>query len=198
MSSLIGHVAAGAAIYLSERSLRDRHVRWALPCFVLLAILPDFDYFAIWFFGIKQSVRITHTVAFCLLAGWMTWRIARRILGDHAATPEIGKAGFILAPLSHLLLDFLVGAHSLPLLWPFPDPYLMSPMAVLPTAIHVYDLRNYYVWRNVILEAVILVPSLMFLGACARKVEARTLARHTIRWMPLWTMALAYSIVLPR
>ncbi|MES2316853.1 MAG: metal-dependent hydrolase [Pseudomonadota bacterium] len=168
MSTPLAHLAAGTAIYFSYSRLRSPYTAWALPCFGLLAMLPDFDYLPIWLFGIRQEPRVTHGVLFCILAGMVAWRITRHWQAKKIGARPIGLIGFILAPLSHLVLDFSVGAHSLPLFWPFPNGELMSPISLLPGVIHGCSFMNYYLWRNSILESLVLIPVLLFFVVRAR------------------------------
>lgn len=198
MSTLIAHVAAGTAIYFSYSRLRSLHTWWALPCFVLLAVMPDFDYFAIWIFGIKQSVRITHTLVFCLAVGTAAWLLTRHRHQMSMHSRPLCIAGFLLAPVSHLLLDFLVGAHSLPVLWPLPDGDLMSPMGVLPGVIHTRNIFNVTMWRNFAIETVVLLPALTLLVARARTAPLGLIARRALLILPAWCGALAWSLSLPR
>jgi inner membrane protein len=198
MSTLLAHVAAGTAIYFSFSRLRSMHTWWALPCFVLLAVMPDFDYFAIWIFGIKQETRITHTLIFCLLAGTAAWLLTRHRHKNAVHSRPLCVAGFLLAPVSHLVLDFAVGAHSLPVFWPLPNGDLISPMAVLPGVIHTRNVLNPTMWRNFILETLVLLPVLVFLVARARTAPFKAIARKGVLILPLWCAALAWSLSLPR
>jgi inner membrane protein len=198
MSTLIAHVAAGTAIYFCYSRLRSLHTWWAWPCFVLLAVMPDFDYFAIWIFGIKQSVRITHTLAFCVAAGAAAWRLTRHRYNNAIHCRPLCLAGFLLAPVSHLMLDLAVGAHSLPVLWPFVDAELMSPVGILPGVIHTRNVFNIAMWRNFILESLVLLPLLTVLVAHARTAPFATIARKGLLVFPLWCGALAWSLALPR
>jgi hypothetical protein len=65
----------------------------------------------------------------------------------------------VLAGLSHLALDFLVGVTPLPLFWPLNSAAFASPVGVLPSAGRI-QLSNYYFYRNVLIEAGVLVPIL--------------------------------------
>jgi inner membrane protein len=198
MSTLLAHIAAGTAIYFSYSRLRSLHTWWALPCFVFLAVMPDFDYFAIWIFGIKQSVRITHTLLFCLMMGTAAWLLTRHRHKHAIHSRPLHIAVFLLAPLSHLLLDFSVGAHSLPVFWPLPDGELMSPVAILPAVIHTRNFFNPAMWRNFILETLVLLPVLILLVAHARTAPLAKIARKGALLLPLWCGALAWSLSLPR
>jgi hypothetical protein len=194
MSTPLGHIAAGVAIYFSYGRLRSPHTAWALPCFVLLAILPDFDYLTIWFFGIRQEPRVTHGVLFCVLSGIVAWLLTRRWRQRTDGARPLGVAGFILAPLSHLALDFSVGGHPLPILWPLPTAELMSPLSLLPSVVHARSIANLALWRNSILESLLLIPVLLFLVARARAVPFEKIIRSGRFIVPLWGMALGCQV----
>lgn len=198
MSTLVAHVAAGTAIYFSFSRLRSQHTWWALPFFILLAIMPDFDYFAIWIFGIRQEVRITHTLVFCLAVGSTLWFLTRRLHGTANHCRPLQIAGFLLAPVSHLLLDFLVGAHAVPALWPLPQGDVMAPVGILPGVIHTRDIYNTSMWRNFILETLVLIPVLTLLVARARTAPFSRIVRGGWVFLPVWCGALAWSLSLPR
>jgi inner membrane protein len=198
MSTLLAHIAAGTAIYFSYSRLRSLHTWWALPCFVFLAVMPDFDYFAIWIFGIKQDVRITHTLIFCSLAGTALWLLTRNRHKDSIHSRPLCIAGFLLAPMSHLLLDFLVGAHSLPVFWPLPQGEVMAPVGLLPGVIHTRNVLNLTMWRNFILETLVLLPVLVVLVARARTAPFKAIIGKALPVLPLWCGALVWSLSLPR
>ena len=63
----------------------------------------------------------------------------------------------VLAGLSHLVLDFLVGVTPLPLLWPLDSAAFSSPVGILPSAGRI-QLSNYYFYRNVLIEVGVLAP----------------------------------------
>lgn len=196
MSTPLGHIAAGIAIYFSYGRLRSPHTPWALPCFVLLAVLPDFDYLTIWFFGIRQEPRVSHGILFCVLSGMLAWMLTRHLQQDTLTAKPLGIGGFILAPLSHLALDFSVGAHTLPLLWPMPNGELMSPLSVLPSVVHARSIANPALWRNSILESLVLFPVLLFLVARARAVPLRRIFKTGKFVFPFWCLSLGWSLSL--
>ena len=196
MSTPLAHMAAGAAVYFSYSRLRSPHTSWALPCFILLAILPDFDYLPIWLFGIRQEPRVTHSVIFCLSSGMVAWMLTRRWRTSTIIARPLPITGFILAPMSHLALDFAVGAHTLPLFWPLPHGELMSPFTLLPSVIHGRSAMNYYLWRNSILESLVLIPALLFFVARARAAPLGRIARVGVIVAPLWCLSLAWSLSL--
>lgn len=196
MSTPLGHIAAGMAIYFSYGRLRSPHTAWALPCFVFLAVLPDADYLTIWFLGIRQEPRVTHGVLFCVLAGLVAWRLTRHLQANAIGARPLGIAGFILAPLSHLALDFSVGAHTLPLFWPLPNGDLMSPLPLLPSVVHARSIANLALWRNSILESLVLVPVLLFLVARARAVPLGRMAKTARFILPVWCLSLCWTVSL--
>jgi len=196
MSTPLGHLAAGAAIYFSYGRLRSPHTVWALPCFVVLAVLPDFDYLTIWFFGIRQEPRVTHGVLFCVMSGLVAWMLTRRLQYNTVTARPLGISGFILAPLSHLALDFSVGAHTLPIFWPFPNGELRSPLSLLPAVVHARSIANLALWRNSMLEVMVLFPVLLLCVARARAVPLGRIARIGRFVLPLWCLALGWSICL--
>ncbi len=63
----------------------------------------------------------------------------------------------LLAGLSHVLLDLLVGVTQLPLLWPLSQRAFKLPFGVLPSAGSM-RLDNYYFFHNLVIELGVLVP----------------------------------------
>jgi len=196
MSTPLGHIAAGMAIYFCYGRLRSPHTRWALPCLVLLAVLPDADYLTIWLFGIRQEPRVTHGILFCVIAGIAAWWLTRRLQENVIGVRPLGVAGFILAPLSHLALDFSVGAHTLPIFWPLPNGDLMSPLPLLPGVVHARSIANLALWRNSILESLVLIPVLLLMVARARAVPFARIARTARFVLPVWCMSLCWTVSL--
>lgn len=195
MSSIVGHAATGAAIYLAHGRLGDRRGLWALSAFVFLAICPDLDYLAIWLFHAVPAPRITHSALFGLGTASLVWWViehARRV--PRAQTPF---PGLLAAGLSHPILDLLVGAHPVPLLWPYPEPDLALPFGVLPSAGRM-AWGNYYLWRNLLIELAVLLPALTLFVALARRAPARTIAIRALAVAPVWLVALVCSVGLQR
>ena len=195
MSSLIGHVLAGASAYLACNRGSDKRALRALPIFVLLAICPDFDYFAVWFLNYQAAPRISHSLLFCLvtaLAAWLCSASWRR-----AGVAHLPFWALVIASASHPLLDLLVGAHPLPLLWPLPNPDVTAPIGVLPSAGQL-RLTNYYLWRNLFIELAILLPVAVFLIAVARHYSVRSIAFRTLLVAPVWLLFVVWSIGLSR
>jgi len=191
MSSFVGHAGAGMAVFLCRARPLDRRAAVILGVLVLLAIAPDLDYLAWWCCRIQSAPRWTHSLAFCLaLAGLASlpgvrWRAA---LGDYP-----GFSACALAACSHIVLDWLVGVHPLPVLWPLPLPQASAPFGILPSAGHL-SLTNYYFWRNLLIETGILLPLYALAVALARQVPARRLGRWALLAIPVWTLCLAWSL----
>jgi hypothetical protein len=189
MSSLVGHLSAGAAVYLSRADLRAPEARWALPLCMLLAICPDFDYPTTWFLGVTAHPRITHSLCFCALAGLLAWAVVRTV--RHAENSAIGIGALLAAACSHLVLDLLVGVHSLPILWPLPLPEVMSPVGLLPSAGHP-DISNCFLWRNLLIECGVLWP--LFAGMVILCRGRRLRPQPWLALAPLWLGFVVWSI----
>lgn len=189
MSSFIGHLSAGIAVYLGHSRWGSRQERHLLPLFALLAVLPDFDYFAWWLFKVGQEPRLTHSLVFCLTASTLTWLLLRAWHGVEARTFAL----LCLASCSHPLLDLLVGVHPVPVFWPFPLPEVQSPVGLLPSAGHLNP-ANYYLWRNLLIECGVLLPVLALLVAAARATPIRVALPKVAVILPIWVTFLGWSI----
>lgn len=195
MSSIVGHGLAGVAVYLACNRAGDRRALWALPAFVFLAVCPDLDYLAIWWWHAQPTLRLTHTLPFAMAASLLMWALTARLRTKSLA--NVPFPALLLASVSHPLLDLLVGAHGLPLLWPFSDRQVALPFGLLPSAGRL-TLGNYYLWRNLLIELGILAPLLGFLVAVARGTAPRVLVRNAAFVLPLWLAMLAWSVSLQR
>ena len=194
MSSIIGHAAAGVAAYLASNRFENKRSWRLLPVFVFVAICPDFDYFAIWLLNYSANPRISHSILFAVIMSLMVWRGTRHLVRRASATAPL--IAFLLVALSHPFLDLLVGAHSVPLLWPLPNQNVSVP-GILPSAGRLV-ISNYYLWRNLLIESVVLLPVFALLVALARKVSIRTIAQRTLFVVPVWLIFLVWSLGLRR
>lgn len=157
---------------------------------LLLAVLPDFDYFAFWFFGIDSEPRFTHSLAFAACAAALVWVIL------NMATQREGRVAFVAllsAAGSHAVLDLLVGVHPVCVFWPLPLPELQSPIGLLPSAGRL-SLTNFYFWRNLLIECGVLFPLLACWVAIRREVARRLLLTWGAVLLPLWLASLIWSI----
>ncbi len=188
MSSFVGHVACGTAVYLSQTPPR---LRWTLFALVFAAVAPDFDYLALWLFHIRPELRVTHSLLFCFAIGVVGALI---LPGDRTTRTRTG-AFLTLSACTHLALDLLVGVHPLPLFWPALTTGVASPIGILPSAGHL-SVTNYYLWRNLLIECGVLLPVLATLVAVRRTTSLRVSKLALL--LPLWLACLGWSITLPR
>lgn len=195
MSSFVGHAAAGVAAYLACHRLTDRRALPALPVCVLVAICADFDYLGIWWFGAHAATRFTHALPFACVVAVVVWTAMRSLPRTDAM--RIPLFAWWLAAVSHPMLDLAVGAHPLPLFWPFTDTGVSSPVGVLPSAGRL-DIANRYLWRNLLLEIGVLFPVLASVVIVSRRTAPRRLGWAVAVIAPLWVVCLACSIGLQR
>jgi hypothetical protein len=164
MSSVIAHLAAGAAVHACRGTgLRQAPVRGLLPACLVLAVLPDIDYLAWWLLHMNAEPRVTHSLAFGAAAAGLAWLACRTMQRGAVLRTDLFLV-LLAAAASHLLLDFLVGVHPLPLAWPAWRQGFASPIGLMPSAGRL-AFNNPYLWRNLLIEAGILGP--LMAGAVA-------------------------------
>lgn len=195
MSSFVGHAGAGAATFLAAYRWSNRASRAVLPAAVALAISPDLDYLALWLLHTHGPLRLTHSLLFCLLAALAAWWLLPRL----TAVRHDVRLLLVLsaAACSHLLLDWLVGVHGLPLWWPLDHHAYVSPIGVPPSAGRV-DVGNRYFWRNLLIECGVLWPMLLAVVALCRGVRLRTMLRAGLPVLAAWAVFVAWSVSLSR
>ena len=160
MSSFLGHSFAAYTLFSLGRrhGQSSTHWKWLwLGWLVLLASAPDLDYL-VPALGSRahRGSRITHSIALSLVLPLLTVGVLCFVKGLSGRRWSLSACA-VLAGLSHLLLDFLVGVTPLPLLWPLSPAAFASPVGVLPSAGRV-QISNYYFYRNLLIEAGVLVP----------------------------------------
>lgn len=161
MSSFLGHSLAAYSLASAVRqSLASPSGRlsWAV-WLIALASAPDLDYLIPALnSSANHGIRITHSIAFSLILPICTGCALYL-----ARSPEIQRWSLsicaALAGLSHLVLDFLVGVTTLPLLWPLSDAAFVSPIGILPSAGRM-RVMNYYFYRNLLIEVGVVAPIL--------------------------------------
>lgn len=167
MSSLIAHLAAGATAYVCRDAREPRTVDGPLlTACVLLAALPDLDYLLWWGARIQLEPRLTHSLGFAAMSAGLAWALLR-VLSSHRPSTDAIAPSLFAAAVSHELLDFLVGVHASPWLWPFTSAAFVSPVGVLPSAGRL-DIANPYLWRNLLIEVGVLGPAMLALCAARR------------------------------
>ncbi len=191
MSSIAGHTASGIAVFLACSPRHTPLPRWSVLPFVVLAVCPDVDYFAIWLSGYAANPRITHSLLFSLVATLLVWGLLNRTTSLRLSAPAL-----LAASVSHPVLDLLVGAHPVPLLWPW-DVTVSAPIGLLPSA-GALSLGNFYLWRNLVIELGVLLPVLALIVGLRRRVPACHMRAWTLRLILPWAVLAAWSVSLAR
>ena len=159
MSFFLGHSLAAYSLFSLDRRKWPSTLWGAvwLAWLVALASAPDIDYLvpALGAHAHRGS-RITHSVAFSLILPLFSVGVLYSVRGLKSQHRLLSVCA-VLAGLSHLMLDFLVGVTPLPLLWPLNAAAFASPVGVLPSAGRI-QLSNYYLYRNALIEVGVLAP----------------------------------------
>lgn len=191
MSSIAAHASAGLTVYLCCNARRSNSSRWAAVPFIALAVGPDLDYFAVWLFDYGADPRFSHSLLLAIGAALFV-----KLTVSPFVTENHKLRWFLAAAMSHSLLDFLVGAHPVPLLWPFCGG-VTNPVGMLPSAGSLaFD--NVYLWRNLLIEIGVLGPVFALLVAASGRRRFRELAGWTLLVLPAWAAFLTWSIALGR
>jgi membrane-bound metal-dependent hydrolase YbcI (DUF457 family) len=157
MSSFIGHSLIAITVFKCgdiENNRRNKFI-W-LSWLILCVLLPDIDYL----FRSLQSpnnngIRITHSIAVSLILPVIT--IFFLLLKNNRKDIKVSCIQVIIAGLSHIILDMLVGVTPDPLLYPLSNIAIKLPIGLLPSAGSI-NIFNYYFYRNLIIELGILSP----------------------------------------
>lgn len=165
MSSFIAHGIVGAV--LANQQEKKSFVEFAVVTlfFIMLSFSPDIDYLLHYLRGEAFSIRYTHSIAYALSISLIALIIREYLFKAYLKTIPVYL--FIVAPLSHLILDLLVGVHPNPYFYPFSSETFVFPWGILPSAGHI-DLDNYYFWRNTLIELSIFIPLALFTLAGSR------------------------------
>lgn len=196
MSSLIAHLAAGATAY----ACRSSHERCTvdaplLAASVVLAVLPDLDYLLWWAAGLQLEPRLTHSLGFAAASAALAWVLLSLTSPRQRRMAAVAPVLFAAAA-SHELLDFLVGVHPSPWLWPLTSASFVSPLGLLPSAGRL-EFANLYLWRNLLIETGVLGP--VMLALCAALRSAWRLSRPAqIGLAIVAATSLSWSLSLPR
>ena len=163
MSSFVGHslvawtIGATASYRRTEISTRRHYgVGW-LSWLIVVALAPDLDYLLPFLHPSSHvGLRITHSLLACQLLPLLTLIYLRC---REASKPVLWTSGvqLILAGLSHVGLDLLVGVTALPLVWPLSDQVFKLPFGLLPSAGRL-SLFNPYLYYNLAIELGVLIP----------------------------------------
>ena len=161
MSSLIGHSLAGLTVGVTNKQSCFLATSWArllwMFWLVVVAIAPDFDYVVSFLHpSANAGLRITHSLCCAMLLPTLTV-MGLRVLGCDRTSLFKATAQLIIASLSHIGLDILVGVTALPILWPFSNDVFKLPFGLLPSA-GKPSLSNYYFYYNLGIEMGVLMP----------------------------------------
>ena len=150
-----------------------------LAWLLALASAPDIDYIVPALAApAHQGRRITHSIALSMVLPLLSVGVLYSVKALKGRRRLLSVCA-VLAGLSHLALDFLVGVTPLPLLWPLDSTAFASPVGILPSAGRV-QLSNYYLYRNVLIEVGVLAPIFyvmreLYLGGVSTRNRARVL-----------------------
>ena len=181
MSSFLGHSLAAYSLFSLDRRGRPSTLWGAawLAWLVVLASAPDIDYLVPALASTAhQGSRITHSIALSMVLPLFSVGVLYFVNGLKSQRRLLSVCA-VLAGLSHLVLDFLVGVTPLPLLWPLDSAAFASPVGILPSAGRI-QLSNYYLYRNVLIELGIVAPVYyvarwLYLGEISARDRARVL-----------------------
>ena len=200
MSSFVGHSLAAVTVYVATEFvilpdcrpkrfwLGKSQLIW-LGWLIIIASIPDLDYVVkSWNSYQNQGLRISHSIAFSLIAPCLT-TLAFLLLKSR----QVWRRSFqvILAGLSHLALDLLVGVTPLPLLFPLVKVPFKLPFGILPSAGRI-DPDNYYFYRNLCLEMGVLLPLLIIV--CLLSINRVSSERN--RFFRLSGLSLAIALLM--
>ncbi|MDL2321038.1 hypothetical protein LJC47_01640 [Desulfosarcina sp. OttesenSCG-928-B08] len=158
MSSFIGHTLIGIAIGSDQKILQAKGQIIAFLYFSVLAILPDLDYLVFWLFNCGMAPRYTHSIGYCAAVSSLGLLISRTSVFKKITGPlHLSAYAICLIPFSHLVLDYFVGVHKNPILWPLYAGAMTSDIGILPSAGKI-ALTNIFLWRNLMIEMAILIP----------------------------------------
>jgi len=149
MSSIFGHALIGAAIGKNAASENRKHEIFACLLFSALCISPDLDYLPTWLAGVAMEPRYSHSIFGCLALSSLVLILRRHVF--ISGLENISTWLILMAPLSHISLDFFVGVHKNPIFWPIDSGSYAFSYGVLPSAGKL-DFSNYYFWRNMMIE----------------------------------------------
>ena len=198
MSSFLGHSLAAYSLFSLEQ-WKWPSSRWRAIWFgwlIVLASAPDIDYLVPALGShAYQGIRITHSIAFSLILPLFSIGVLYFVKGLKSQRKLLSICA-VLAGLSHLGLDFLVGVTPLPLLWPLSSAAFSSPVGILPSAGRI-QLSNYYLYRNVLIEVGILAPIFyiargLYLGESGIRNRARMLILLLVAgFFVVWSVSLS-------
>lgn len=193
MSSFIGHTLSGLGVWAVTQPPKRPALRdfvW-LGWVTLVALAPDLDYIFPALYVRRASMgvlRVTHSFVGCLVFPILTLIVLWRLKLTRE-TRRLYAVQVVLAGLSHLAMDLLVGVASLPLLWPFSEQRFRLPFGVLPSG-PAFRLDNVYMYRNLLMEVGALVP--LYAGIYMARFARFDGWKRSIGVASLWLCSLGF------
>jgi len=198
MSSIIGHTLTGLGIYATTQPPKKLTWRDVALCdllwsgwLIFVALAPDLDYIFPSLYVRRASMgvlRITHSLVGCLVFPVLTFFVLSRLKLAREAR-QLYAVQVVLAGLSHLVMDMLVGVASLPLLWPFTERRFRLPFGVLPSGPS-YRLDNVTMYRNLLMEVGVVVP--LYAGIYLARFAKLDRRKRSIGIAALWLCSLGF------
>ncbi len=172
MSSIIGHGCAGIIIKnLVKTNIPKTKNRVLIGLLIVLALLPDIDVVLLLLF--KSSVNITHRgVTHGFLFIFITACIFTIMFERYFDISKLKIfAVFLSALLSHLILDYLMGAGPpVTLFAPFSYKGFLAPVKLVPCAFYPTSIKSIFQLLTYppavvgyCLEVLIFIPIILFL-----------------------------------
>ncbi|MEM7018609.1 MAG: metal-dependent hydrolase [Pseudomonadota bacterium] len=196
MSSFIGHALTASFIFVSHRNVQN-NINWPGACWlgwlVLVALAPDLDYIVTFLNKTHfAGLRVTHSILFTALPPLLTIIVLAKF--NIRKPLKLSAIQVIAASQSHLILDFLVGVHPLPLFWPLSDAAFRTPVGVLPSA-GALNLTNFYFYRNLAIELGVLIPLYLCIQLWIHQQTKHHIFYASLLLMSIFSMYLAYNLV---
>lgn len=188
MSSFLAHSIVGYSIAQQEKSLTIQTHIFTSLFFIVLASSPDIDYAINYLRGESFSIRYTHSIGYIFLIG--IFAVILKYLFFRNILEYSSNIFLFIAPLSHLILDGLVGVHGNPYLYPFSETLFTFPYGILPSSGRI-DFGNYYFWRNLLIELGLFIP---FLFAITPAFRAYIKNKKYFIWLLLIIFIIALLI----
>lgn len=177
MSSFIGHALTATFIFTSDKTgqkdCRKSRFAWLLTL-IAVAMFPDLDYFVPYLSKENfNGLRISHSLIFSLLTPLIIILVLFFCFHLRGRELRWKALQLVMAGLSHIILDFCVGVHPLPIFFPLSTGAFRAPVGLLPSAGSLNP-TNFYLYRNLVVELGVLMPFFI----CIRRF---LLKKHTTR-----------------
>ena len=155
MSSFLAHAMVGFSLSKQKKQATVKEMFFVSLFFVLLAWSPDIDYLINYLREESMPIRYTHSIGYISIVSAVAIFFRNILFKKYLY--HIPVILFVFASTSHLLLDFCVGVHGNPYLYPVSSDVFVAPFGFLPSSGRI-DIHNYYFWRNMGIELAIFVP----------------------------------------